>query len=84
LYLQVYNRLLRTNTNVLAKQTYVQHRIRYGSSENTNILKVFHSPTDAVFIILENSKIYIKTYTKNFSYMFPSTTIIREPTLELG
>jgi hypothetical protein len=26
------------------------------------IIKVFHSPTDALFIILENSKIYIKTH----------------------
>jgi hypothetical protein len=28
------------------------------------IAKVLHSPTDALILILENSKIYIKTYTK--------------------
>jgi hypothetical protein len=29
-----------------------------------DITKVFHSPTDALLLILENSKIYIKTYIK--------------------
>jgi hypothetical protein len=31
---------------------------------NEIIIKVFHSQTYAVFITLENSKIYIKTYNK--------------------
>jgi hypothetical protein len=29
-----------------------------------DITKAFHSPTDALLLILENSKIYIKTYIK--------------------
>jgi hypothetical protein len=33
-------------------------------------------------LILENFKIYVKT--SNFSYMFQSTTIVRELTLEPG
>jgi hypothetical protein len=28
------------------------------------MIKFFHSPTDALLLILENSKIYIKTYIK--------------------
>jgi hypothetical protein len=33
-------------------------------------------------LILENTNIYIKTYTKICCYMFRSTTIIRELTVE--
>jgi hypothetical protein len=33
-------------------------------SVHLDIIEVFHSPTDALFIILENSKIYIKIYIK--------------------
>jgi hypothetical protein len=30
----------------------------------SHLTKVFHSPTDALLLILKNSKIYIKTYIK--------------------
>jgi hypothetical protein len=38
--------------------------IFYRCTVYLDIIKVFHSPTNALFIILENSKIYIKTYIK--------------------
>jgi hypothetical protein len=36
----------------------------YRCTVHLDIIKVFHSPTDALFINPENSKIYIKTYIK--------------------
>jgi hypothetical protein len=36
----------------------------YRCTVHLDITKVFHSPTDALLLILENSKIYIKTYIK--------------------
>jgi hypothetical protein len=36
----------------------------YRCTAHLDVIKVFHSPTDALLIILENSKIYIKTSIK--------------------
>jgi hypothetical protein len=56
----------------------------YRCTVHLDITKVFNSLTDALLLILENTKIYIKTYIKIASTCFGSTTVIRELTLEPG
>jgi hypothetical protein len=40
------------------------HNFCYRCTVHLDVTKVFHSPTDAILLILESSKIYIKTYIK--------------------
>jgi hypothetical protein len=43
-----------------------------------------HTPTNALFIKIDKVLKFTLKITSTCSYMFRSTTIIREPSLELG
>jgi len=46
------------------------------------VMNKVHTPTNSLFIKLDNVLIFTLKITLTCSYMFRSTTIIREPSLE--
>ena len=58
--------------------------VRLGLKLNLFIMYQVHTPTNALFIKLDNILKSTLKITLACSYMFRSTTIIREPSLELS